>query len=347
MLRKVSAQLLAHRPKTAKTECGSNRLLDEPFLTKAKDIFAVPEFPNKAVIHNWRFIIRSGKAATGPPLGAEFTKIGLKVMDFTKGFNDRTKPVFKDDVDLIVRIQVYFDKTFLYRIEPPPTAWFILRAVRKKRRETAGVSLRGVYSAYITLEMIYEIAKFKQLSWATPETPPIETRARMIAGQCRRMGIAILGVDTHNSPIKGLSEKEYTAQSAAYRKTQWEQYEALRQQQLESAPLLERLHRPNLLALSTEQLTKGVSDAKVFSALWTATNPDSKYTQEQRRYESALQFLNTEGWFHDMTPEELRATFLNWKLPQKEKQKQLEGTTFQETYWTREELRDAAAKQKK
>jgi ribosomal protein L11 len=344
MLRKLSLKLLAHRPKTAKTEPGSNRMLDEPFLTKAKDIFAVPEFPNKAVIHNWRFIIRSGKAATGPPLGAEFTKIGLKVMDFTKGFNDRTKPVFKDDVDLIVRIQVYFDKTFLYRIEPPPTAWFIMRAIRKKRRECATVFLRGAYTAYITLEMIYEIAKFKQISWGTPEYPPIETRARMIAGQCRRMGIALIGVDTHSSPVKGMSEKEYQAQCAKYRKIHWEQYEALRQQQLDAAPLIERLHRPNLSALSIEQLTKGVSDAKMFAAMWTATNPDSLYQLEQRRYESALQFLNTEGWFRDMSAEELRATFINWKLPETEKKRQLEGHAFQETYWDRDEMREANKK---
>uniref|UniRef100_A0A0A9WML1 Large ribosomal subunit protein uL11m n=1 Tax=Lygus hesperus TaxID=30085 RepID=A0A0A9WML1_LYGHE len=133
-------------------------------MTRCKDIFAVPPFPNKAVMHNWRFFIKAGKAATGPPVGQEFSKIGLKVMDFVKSFNDRTKPLFKDDIDLIVRIQVYFDKSYIYRIEPPPVTWFIMRAVRKKRGQTGNTHDKGYFTCLMTLEMCYEIAKMKQFN---------------------------------------------------------------------------------------------------------------------------------------------------------------------------------------
>lgn len=195
---------LRSRPSHVSTYPGSNRFLEEKILTKAKEIFAVPPFPHKQVLHNWRFFLKAGKAATGPPVGQEFSKIGLKAMDFAKNFNDRTKPIFKDDVELIVRIQVYFDKSYTYRIEPPPTAWFILRAIRKKRGETSSVSLSGSYTAFLTLEMCYEIAKMKGVrNFDRIEADqPIEIRVRRIIGQARRMGVAIIGVDTQvDSPI--------------------------------------------------------------------------------------------------------------------------------------------------
>lgn len=199
------------RPVHVSTYPGSNRYLDAKTLAKAKEIFAVPTFPHKQVLHNWRFFLKAGKAATGPPVGQEFSKIGLKAMDFAKNFNDRTKPLFKDDVELIVRIQVYFDKSYTYRIEPPPTAWFILRAIRRKRGETSSVSLAGSYTAFLTLEMCYEIAKMKGIrNFDRLEADqPIETRVRRVIGQARRMGVALIGVDTTaESPI-GKQEGEW------------------------------------------------------------------------------------------------------------------------------------------
>lgn len=340
MLRRSAVWCLKARPKTVNIEPGSNRFLDPKAEAKAKDIFAVPEFPNKSVLHNWRFFIKAGKAATGPPVGQEFSKLGLKAMDFSKAFNDRTKPHFKDDIDLIVRIQVYFDKSYTFRIEPPPTAWFLLRAIRKKRGETGPVVLRGHYCAYLTLEMCYEIAKMKQMSWGRPEYPPIEVRVRRVVGQARRMGIAIIGVDTpHSSPVKGMTEKQYLEESGKYRKVHMTQYEALKAKELESAPLIERLHRPNLAPLSNAQLEDGLKDANLLNALWTSSHPTSPYMQDTRNREMARRFLNTRGWFKDMTAEEMRVVFLNYRLPEQDRQRQLGATDAQaqaQGYWSRD-----------
>lgn len=344
MLRRTSLVSLKHRPKTVSIEPGSNRHLEAPILAKAKDIFSVPEFPGKKVMHNWRFFIRAGKAATGPPVGQEFSKLGLKVMDFTKAFNDRTKPIFKDDVDLIVRIQVYFDKSFNYRVEPPPTAWFLLKAIRKKRRETGLVQLRGCYCAYITLEMIYEIAKMKQMIWEKWDYPPIETRVRRIAGQARRMGVAILGVDTPNSPIKGMTEKQYEADCAKYRAIHMQQYEELKHKELLEAPLMERIHRPDISGLSEKQLQDGLLDPKLFNELWKASHPKSKFHSSQQEREMALKYINTRGWLKEMTPEEIQLVFFNKNLGAKERAAQLSQEAAEETYWGRDANNSAQQK---
>lgn len=324
MLRKTGVAFLKHRPKTVSIEPGSNRNLPEPYLAKAKEIFAVPDFPSKMVLHNWRFFIKSGKAATGPPVGQEFSKLGLKVMDFTKAFNDRTKVVLKEEAELIVRIQVYFDKSYSYRIEPPPTAWFIMRAIRKKRRDTGRVLAKGHYCAYITLEMIYEIAKFKQTSFSRWDYPPIEVRARRIAGQARRMGICILGVDTHSSPVKGLTDKQYDAESEKYRAIHMEQYNALKDAELQQAPLIERLHRPDLAKLTPVQLQQGLLDPNLLHSLWTASMPDKSTDTRDRQL--AMSYMNARGWFRDMSAEELKSVFFNHKLGVKERARALGET---------------------
>lgn len=339
MLQRSLMRCLKGRPATVSIEPGSNRFLDAKTQEKATDIFAVPAFPSKAVIHNWRFFIKAGKAATGPPVGQEFSKLGLKAMDFAKAFNDRTKPLFKDDIDLIVRIQVYFDKSYLFRMEPPPTAWFLLRAVRKKRGETGPVVLRGHYCAMMTLEMCYEIAKMKQMSWGRVEYPPIEVRVRRVVGQARRMGIAIIGIDTaHSSPVQGMTEKQYLAACEKYRATHMEQYEALKAKELAEAPLIERLHRINMAPLSNEQLEEGLHDANLMNALWRSSHPKSPYMQDLQRRETARRYMNTKGWFKDMSVEEMRLVFLNHRLPSAERQQRL-GISNSEVegqrYWSR------------
>eukprot|EP00758_Cryptobia_borreli_P016365 Tbor_TRINITY_DN6104_c1_g2::TRINITY_DN6104_c1_g2_i9::g.21839::m.21839/K02867/RP-L11, MRPL11, rplK; large subunit ribosomal protein L11 len=299
-------------------------------------MFAVPEYPNNKVIHNWRFFIRAGKAATGPPVGQEFSKLGLKTMEFTKAFNDRTKPVFKDDIDVIVRFQVFFDKSYNYRIEPPPTAWFILKACRLKRRESGSTGIKGSICSLITLEMIYEIAKMKQFNWSTPEYPPIETRVRRIAGQCRGMGIGIIGVDCPSSPVKGIPPKQLEEQNAKYRAEQMELYNKLKYEELERAPLIERLHCPNMDSLTYDQIKEGLRDPNMFSALWKASQPKSGHSYSEHDQRMALRAISTRRRMkEDMTLDEAKVYFSNWRLPAIERNKQLSGEQNHINFWSR------------
>ncbi|KAH8617392.1 Ribosomal protein L11 N terminal domain [Trypanosoma vivax] len=338
MLYQTAVLLLRSRPTTVSVVPGSGRLPDAAVLTRGRDIFARPDFPGKRVLHNWRFFIRAGKATTGPPVGQEFSKLGLKAMDFAKSFNDRTKPFFKDDVELIVRIQVYFDKSYLFAIEPPPTAWFILRALRKKRRETGPVGVRGHYCALMTLEMAYEIAKMKPLCWGRPEYPLLETRVRRVVGQARRMGVCFIGVDTlQDSPVKGVTASQYAEECKAYREAHMREYEALRQRELENAPLIERLHRPALHSLTDVEVEEGLRDPRLFHSLWKASHPMSIVHRDLQEREVARRYLNARGWLKDMTLDEMRIVFLNHRLPDTERHNQLgDDATFSQMSWGRD-----------
>lgn len=338
MFRRTIRVVVGQRPATALMAVGSNRLLEEPFYSKAQDIFAVPPFPHKRVMHNWRFYIKPGKASIGPPIGQEFSKIGLKAVDFTKAFNDRTKGVFKDDVELICRVQVYFDKTYTFRIEPPPTAWFLLRAMRKKRHDTGAVGTRGHWCGYITLEMIYEIAKMKQFNWSTPEYPMIEKRVQRIISQARGMGICVLGVDAPSSPVKGCTPAEYEEQSAKYRAEQMKQYLEFKAQEILRAPLIERLHRPDVFRLSPQSLKEALADPKLLDTLYTATHPKSQFHNNDEKRRAAQLVLDTMGWHRKrgLSDEELVGIYRNWRVPSLELMRRMEGVPQpSQTFWSR------------
>jgi ribosomal protein L11 len=335
MFRRSLAQLLKGRPKTAPTEVGCNRMLEEPWLTKSNDMFALPDFPNKPVMHNLRYFLYPGKAATGPPLGQDFSTIGIKAMDFAKAFNDRTKGIFKEDVPLVVRIQVYYDKTYTWRIEPPPIAWYLLRAVRKKRRETGPLALKQRYTAFITLEMCYEIAKCrgtwnKENAKGSKYWPSIEEHVRDIATRARLMGLAIIGVDTPDAPVKGVTAAQYEKQCAEYRKQQWGQWQAYKVKELEddSTPLYTRLHSPTLDRLPRRYLENTIKNRNHLSLLWKASAPRSqsfiKATEEKRLTETLRTVLDMKD---DLTSDEYKALLFNWRLPSVERVRQLKGTT--------------------
>lgn len=328
----ANPSLLKHRPKTVPTEVSSNRYATEKYLKLAKETFVDPPFQRKPVMHNFRYFIRPGKATSGSAVGQDFTKLGMKAMDFCKLFNDKTKPLFKEDAELLVRIQVYTDKTFTWRLEPPPTAWFLLRAVRKKRRETGPLISKGVYTAYLTLEMIYEIAKHRFKEFGNESEPdgwevtPLEQRVDKIARQARGMGIAIIGVDCPDSPVSGMTPAQYKKQSEEYRAAQYEKWMEYQQQRLEKAPLVERLHRPDISKFSKDQLEQMIKNPKLYDALWRATAPESRYLKDLKDRHSAFRMLQHAGWIgKDMTLEEARAYFVNWKLPSVERLRQLHG----------------------
>ncbi|EPY30702.1 ribosomal protein L11 [Strigomonas culicis] len=206
--------------------------------------------------------------------------------------------------------------------------------------------MKGHYCALITLEMCYEIAKMKQISWGKVEYPPIETRVRRVVGQARRMGVCVIGVDTHSSPVKDQTPREYEKACAAYRAVHMEQYAAFKQQELEAAPLYERLHRVNFAPLSTAQLEEGLADARLFNALWRASHPKSPYARSLRDREMARRYLNTRGWLADMSPDEMRTVFHNYRLPEGERRRQealSEDADGGDLYWLSREQERAAA----
>lgn len=355
MFRSTLLHHLKHRPAGVPTEVSSNRYAADKYHQRAREIFCAQPYSRKKIIHNWRFFLRPGKATSGSAVGQEFTKLGLKAMDFCKLFNDKTKPVFKDDAELMLRVQVAYDKTYTWRLESPPAAWFLMRAVRKKRRETGRVQTRGAYCAYLTLEMLYEIARHRFASFGTDpakmdgfEDINLEKRVEKLALQAREMGIAIIGVDCPSSPVSGMTPAQYNKQSDDYRAKQYECYMEFKQKQLEKAPLIERLHRPDVSRLSYDQLKTAINDPTLVDALWRATAPSSKYLRDLKDRHEALRMLQHAGWIgKDMTLEEAKAYFVNWRLPSAERMRALRGEaevqSAESVAWGRDTLPVAAA----
>ena len=67
----------------------------------------------KPVKANIKFRIQGGKATPAPPVGSMLGAHGVNMMDFINAFNDQTKEL--GDQLLSVRVQIYEDRTFIFR----------------------------------------------------------------------------------------------------------------------------------------------------------------------------------------------------------------------------------------
>ena len=106
------------------------------------------------------------------------------MMQFCKEFNEKTN-YFRNDIPLRVLLKAYNDRTYEYKIKPPPTSWFIKRL---------GQAYMGVgrphleYHGMISIKHVYELAKVKQEFDEDLKTHSIHGIMRSILGQMDTMG---------------------------------------------------------------------------------------------------------------------------------------------------------------
>ena len=185
---------------------------------KAKSIFQ-PFSPSvKKAVGNFRLRLVPGQASAGPPVGPTFSGMGVKSMDFIKEFNAKTDGVFERDPDLKLKVYLRFyeDKTYQYRILPPPTGYLIAKAsglppAGKKKRGIKGwndTALEG-YAGYITLQQLYHIAALAN-SWGHhPDWAPLEMRVTGMINSAKIQGLCVLGVHSDTPPVLGFTDKQY------------------------------------------------------------------------------------------------------------------------------------------
>lgn len=138
----------------------------------------------KEVIANVKLQIKAGQATPAPPIGPALGPYGLNIMDFCKGFNDKTKTM--GDTVVPVILTVYKDRSFSFITKTPPASELLKKA--------AGI-IKGSSEpnknkvAKLTLEQVNEIAKTK-----LPDlnAPTLESAANIIKGTARSMGIDII-----------------------------------------------------------------------------------------------------------------------------------------------------------
>ena len=130
--------------------------------------------------------VPAGSAKPGPAIGQALGPLGINMADFCKKFNEKSEQLYKKDVPLGVRLHANSDRSFTFDIRTPATSYLIKKVVGLEKGPKNPDPNNPI--AYITPEMIYEIAKIKQTDDMRHHIS-LDSVARSVAGQARTMGI--------------------------------------------------------------------------------------------------------------------------------------------------------------
>ncbi len=128
--------------------------------------------------------INAGKATPAPPIGSTLGPYGINMMEFIKGYNEKTKDMVGTVVP--VEITIFEDRSFTFITKTPPAADLIKKAAGvAKGSATPNKDKIGK----LTAAQIREIATTKM-----PDLNAIDLKGaiNIIAGTARSMGIEVV-----------------------------------------------------------------------------------------------------------------------------------------------------------
>lgn len=131
-----------------------------------------------------KLTIPAGGANPAPPIGAALGQKGVKAMDFCRQFNDQSK-IYQPSTPLRCEVAVNADRTFSFKIRPPPTIWML------KRVSGVGAASSSKVVAKVDGRYIYEIAKIKAQDPKLGHMP-LRLVFRMISASARTCGFVIM-----------------------------------------------------------------------------------------------------------------------------------------------------------
>lgn len=133
----------------------------------------------KQVVRIAKLQFEAGQAKPGPKLAG----LGIQMPEFTKQFNDQTRSRGKEPVP--VKIIVYNDKSFDFRLYTAPASYKIMEALQlQKGSKNAKSEKIGVLSQ----EDLTKIAEYKMKDL---NANSLEAAKKIIAGTAKQMGVEI------------------------------------------------------------------------------------------------------------------------------------------------------------
>ena len=139
----------------------------------------------KKVVGVVKLQINAGKATPAPPVGPALGGYGINMMEFIKGYNERTAPMIGSIVP--VEITIYDDRSFTFVTKTPPAADLIKKALGIP--SGSGTPNRAKVGA-LTRDQLRQIAETKLPDLNAND---IDGAMRVIEGTARSMGVDIKG----------------------------------------------------------------------------------------------------------------------------------------------------------
>jgi large subunit ribosomal protein L11 len=138
----------------------------------------------KKVSKKIKIVIPAGKATPAPPIGTALGPAGINIGEFVKQFNDATRGM---DGVIPADISIYEDRTFDFVLKTPPASSLILKAIKVEKGAGKTPSQKV---GTITRKQLEEIAQVKMVDLNAND---LDAAVKIIAGQCRSMGVEVKG----------------------------------------------------------------------------------------------------------------------------------------------------------
>lgn len=131
-----------------------------------------------------KITIQAGAASPAPPVGTALGPHGIKIMDFCKEFNAKTKDMKGSVIPAVITI--YEDRSFDFIIKKPPVSDMIkkISGLSKGSGEPGRIN-----AGKLTGAQVEEIAKNKMSDLNTKD---IEAAKNIVTGTARSMGIEVV-----------------------------------------------------------------------------------------------------------------------------------------------------------
>ena len=133
-----------------------------------------------------KLVVPAKQANPAPPIGPALGAAGVNIAEFCKQFNDATADK-EPGMPIPCVITVYTDRSFTFIMKLPPVSYFIKKELKLKiGAKKPGTEVAGK----ISMDAVRKIATAKMPDLNTND---VEAGAKIVAGQCRSMGVVVEG----------------------------------------------------------------------------------------------------------------------------------------------------------